>query len=73
MADFHTRYSVGDTIRFIGKDGRKQEETVQIIELQKAKVFGIWIMYGYGDLFKIGGIRYVSEHKIRKDQEHFYE
>ncbi|MDZ7692079.1 MAG: hypothetical protein U5K69_13270 [Balneolaceae bacterium] len=65
MSTIETKFTLGDTIEFTDADGTCRRETVKIIETQLAEGFGLWVMYGYGDLYKP---RYVSEHYILKSQ-----
>ncbi|MGK7369683.1 MAG: hypothetical protein ACNS64_05665 [Candidatus Halalkalibacterium sp. M3_1C_030] len=65
MAKIITRFTIGDIIEFIDTEGNKRKEVVNIIETQLVKGFGLWVMYGFGDLFNP---RYVSEHQILKTQ-----
>jgi len=66
MAKIITRFTLGDTIEFTEPDGTNRKEVVQIIETQLVKGFGLWVMYGFGDLFHPD---YVSEHHILKTQK----
>lgn len=66
MAKIITRFTIGDTIEFVDGEGNKRTEVVNIIETQLVKGFGLWVIYGFGDLFKPG---YVSEHQILKSQK----
>ncbi|MDR8389928.1 hypothetical protein NC796_02180 [Aliifodinibius sp. S!AR15-10] len=65
MATIKTKFTLGDTIEFTDVDGEWRRETVKLIETQLVEGFGLWVMYGYGDLYKP---RYVSEHYILKSK-----
>lgn len=66
MAKIITQFTIGDIIEFIDSEGNKRKEIVNIIETQLVKGFGLWVIYGFGDLFNPG---YVSEHKILISQQ----
>lgn len=66
MAKIITKFTLGDTIEFTDGDGNVRKEVVNIIETQLVDGFGLWVMYGFGDLFNPA---YVSEHQILKSQK----
>lgn len=66
MAKIITRFTLGDTIEFIDCDGNARKEIVRIIETQLVEGFGLWVMYGYGDLYEPD---YVSEYTILKSEK----
>jgi hypothetical protein len=68
MATIKTKFTIGDEIQFLDNDGRIQTETVVMIECQVIKD-SVWIRYGYGEWMVLGGIDWVSQHKILMDQE----
>ncbi|HKK47405.1 MAG TPA: hypothetical protein VJ964_17890 [Balneolaceae bacterium] len=61
MTKIITQFTIGDTIEFFDTEGNRRKEIVNIIETQLVNGFGLWVIYGFGDLFNPG---YVSEHKI---------
>ena len=65
MAKIITRFTLGDTIEFTDSKGNPRKEIVNIIETQLVQGFGLWIIYGFGDLFNPD---YVSEHQILTSQ-----
>lgn len=66
MAKIITRFTLGDTIEFTDSHGNERKEIVKIIETQLVEGFGLWVMYGYGDLYKPD---YVSEYTILKSEK----
>lgn len=65
MAKIITRFTLGDTIEFTDGDGKYHKVIVNIIKTHLVQGFGLWILYGYGDLFKPD---FVSEDQILKYQ-----
>ena len=70
MAKIITQFTLGDTIEFVDCEGNPRKEVVSIIETQLVKGFGLWVLYGFGDLFDP---QYVSEHQILKFQNKKHE
>ena len=65
MAKIITRFTLGDTIEFNDYKGIYRKEVVQIIKTELVQGFGLWVLYGYGELFHP---YYVSEDQILKFQ-----
>lgn len=67
MAKIITRFTLGDTIEFTDGDGTYHKVVINMIKTELVLGFGLWILYGYGDLFNPD---YVSEDQILKYQSH---
>ncbi|MCW9706837.1 hypothetical protein [Fodinibius salsisoli] len=71
MANIRTRYTLGDTIKFLDVDGIQRTETVRMIETQIVEGYDLWVIYGYGD--NLYELNHVSEHKILISQKRINE
>jgi len=71
MANIRTRYTLGDTIKFLDVDGIHRTETVRMIETQIVEGYDLWVIYGYGD--NLYELNHVSEHKILISQKRINE
>jgi hypothetical protein len=66
MANIMTLFTLGDTIEFTDADGNDRKEMVIIIRTELVQGFGLWVLYGYGDLYRPD---YVSEDQILKSKK----